>query len=806
MNNPITRLGQGAQEETITFPSDVVPGDPKQLSDWMKRWTDAIINYGQFCFSDRDAANENCAYGVINANDYSHITNLFVAPTSGALGAKNGGSSGLQKSLPAKLRPINVVAAMVNKMVGRVEGEKFDFSAYVVNEEAVSQKLEDFSAEYAKKLTRFLRQQSGLSEILGSPLVEGDDVEQVMPKEVEEANLSTFQQENEIQVTNGLAYLLSKKSIFLKHKLIEQGLRSYAITGKMAFDTYIENDPTAQFIPPQNLIYELNSNSPFIQHGRYSGYNFPCTPQELCDRCPELTDEQVREVEETFKTLQANGLLNQRSWWHKWDSALKTFFYTPYKVYWSGMKRLRVKITPNPFDDENPHIHFIGDNKCKSCDGTGTYVKKKTTSIGVKEKEVKCRFCKGTGEDLIEDEKGEKVEYRYFKTWFECLKIGQNIYYQPREIPGQHQSQDEPEVVDGPLVGVIDPNPCIVDLIRPLSELRIECWYVIERLLGQAKGNILVVDEAGGQDVWGQNYNMLAFGVYVEDSSLEGPDGQRRQQAPVVKDMGLSQAVSDIMRMIAFIDQNIAQVTGDNDASRGVIKSDQGLGITQNAMMQAQFTLQPYYAVYYTTVEMVLQALCDLMRPAWSGRKKTAYFVGDAGKVFFDLDPGKSWHLADYGISLQNSVGATQSKQYMISTAERYAQVSTDPEVVLGVLKMIGAKSDAECLQVFKASVEAVKKVKDETDKRAQANTEAAMKQKAAEAQQEQQVEDKKASAPVQVAEINAASKQALLDKKQTHEEDKSTVDFKNDILKMAAEIMKNNEMKKAEQPEEQPA
>ena len=789
MNNPITRLGQGVQEETITFPSDIVPGDEKQLENWMKRWTDAVINYGQFCFSDRDAANENCAYGVINPDDYAHITGLFVAPSNGT--GKSGNTSNLKKSLPAKLRPINVVAAMVNKMVGRVEGEKFDFSAYVVNEDAVSQKLEDFSAEYAKHLTRLERQQSGISEILGGPLVDGDDVEQV-PKDVHEASFSTFQQENEIQITNGLAYLLSKKSIFLKHKLIEQGLRSYAITGKMAFDTYIENDPTCQFIPPQNLIYELNSNSPFIQHGRYSGYNFPCTPQELIDRCPEMTDDQVETVETTFKTLQANGLLNQRSWWWKWDTALKTFFYTPYKVYWCGLKKLRVKVTPNPFDEENPHIHFIGDSKCKGCDGTGTFIKKKETSVGVKEKEVKCRFCKGTGEQQIDED--EKIEYRYFKTWFECLKIGQDIYYQPREIPGQHQSQDEPEVVDGPLVGVIDPNPCIVDLIRPLSELRIECWYSIERLLGQAKGNILVVDEAGGQDVWGQNYNMLAFGIYVEDSSLEGTEGAKRQQGPQVRDMGLSTAVSELMRTIAFIDQNIAQVTGDNDASRGVIKSDQGLGITQNAMMQAQFTLQPYYAVYYTTVEMVLQALCDLMRPAWSGRKKTAYFMGDSGKIFLELDPGKKWHMADYGISLQNSVGATASKQFMVQTAERYAQVSTEPEIIMATLKMIRAKSDAECEQVFKTAVDSIKKAKQLADQMAQKNQEAAMQQKAAEAKQEYEVELKRATAPVDAKVIDVQGKEALLDKKQTHDADKQTVAFKNEIALKAAEILKAQE------------
>lgn len=770
MSNPVTKI-QGAQaEQAIVFPSDIVPGNPKELEVWMHQWADAIINYGQFCFTNRDAANQNAALGIINAADYEHITNFFVSPTATvnqSLHAQaKGNGGGYRRALPAKLRPINVLAAMVNKMVGRIEGEGFDFSAYVINEDAVSQKLEEFSAEYAKKLTRFVRQQSDLSAVLGTHLYDEDQAETVVPKEVEDAKFSTFQQENEIQITNGLAYLLTKKDIFLKHKLIEQGARSLFTTGKMAFDTFIENDPNAQFIPPQNIIYELNSNSPFIQHGRYSGYWFSATPQELLDRCPELTPDQMVSIESQFQTLQNNGNVNRASNWYRWDAGMRTFYFTPYKVYWCGNKKLKVKITPNKFDEENPHIHFVDE----------------------KEK--------------INPDKGEKFEYRYLKTWYETLKIGESIYYQAREIPGQHQSQDEPELSYGPLIGIVDPNPCPVDLVRPLQELRTECWFTAERLLGQAKGNILIVDEAGGQDVWGQNYNMLAFGVYVHDSSLEGPDGQKSNSVPVTKDMGLSQAVSDIFRTIAFIDQNIAMVSGDNDASKGVIKSDQGLGITQNALQQAQFTLQPYYANYYTTVEMVLQGLCDMMRPAWSGRKKTAYFMGDAGKIFFELDPGTYWHMADYGLSLRNSVGSTQAKKFMIETGANLLSTSGDPETALSVMKMIRAKSDAECERIFEKAVEAIKVVKQKTQEIEQQQAQAALKQKGAEAQQNYEVEMTKAKSPVNVKTIDVAGKEKLLDKKNQHAADAQTVEYQNEILRMAAQIIAENQKKGKEEPE----
>jgi len=283
---PVTKLAPEPTESDVSFPSDIVP-DEKNLESWMHQWVDFIINFGQNCFTERDAANQNCALGIINPADYEHITNLFVTPTSTVTGG--GKTNGFTKSLPAKLRPINVVAPMINKGIGRVLGEKFEFYANVINEDAVSAKLENFTDEYGDKLTRLIRQQAQVAETIGAPLVEGDDVQPVSIEDLEAADLSTFQQENEIQVTNGLAYLMAKKSIYLKHKLIEQGLRSYWTTGKMAFDTLIENDPNAIYVPPNNLIYELNSTSPFIHHGRYNGYTFSATPQSLVDRCPELT-------------------------------------------------------------------------------------------------------------------------------------------------------------------------------------------------------------------------------------------------------------------------------------------------------------------------------------------------------------------------------------------------------------------------------------------------------------------------------------------------------------------------------------
>ena len=776
--------------EAIVFPSNIVPEDPEKLEKWMHDWADGIITFGQPCFQAKDDANFNCANGIVNADDFRHITDLVVAkPNSGA---------GYQRSLPAKLRPVNVVDHVIRKMVGRVVSEGFQFSAQVCDESAVSQKLEDLSAEAAKKLTLLMRQQGGVSEILGRPLHEGDDVEPVVPEQVQQMSMDTFQQQNEEMITRGLRYLMKKQNLFIPYKMVQQGLRNYSITGKMAWDTYIEIDPTLMTIYPNQLIYDLYANNPFIHYGRYAGYTWTSSPQELIDHCPELEEEEIKTIETMYQTMVAAGSLNRPGYYHNWNGQTRVFNFTPYKLYWKGLKKEKVKVTPNWSDEDNPHITFVGD-ECEKCQGTGEW----NSPEGRKRK---CSVCKGTGKVTEEVKGDEKIEHRYFTTVYECTKITESIYYQCREMPGQHRSKDEPSEVQLPIVGIVDPNPTLVDIIRPLQELRIECFFTIERLIGQAKGNIIFVDEAGGQDVYGQLYNMLSYGIHVRDSSLEGADRRPGGSEPTVRDMGMSQAVTDMIRMVAFIDQNIDIATGGNDASRGVVKSDQTTGVTQNAVLQSQLTLAPYYDNFYTASEMALQALCNLMRPAWSGKTKTAYFMGDNGSEFLNLHPEQKWDQADYAIFVQNSVGANKNKEFMLSVAQAALPIQKDPNYAVTLISMAKANGDVEAERIFKAGVEGMNKLKQATDAQAQKNTEAQLQAKQMADKQDYEVEMQKAKAPVDAKTIDVQGKMALLDKKLTHQEDSEIVAFKNEIALKSAEILAEKEKNKIQQPEEQHA
>lgn len=733
-----TKQKDTQRPETLSFPSNIVPADATEEKAWAQQMADAIIQYGQSCFNTRDNNNFKYAQGNVPLSEFDHITKLYSNPNN----------KRYNKVLPAKIRQVNAIAHMLNRVVGKVDAQDIKFTASVVNEDAVSTKLEGLTEEATQKLTRMARQTADVTTLLGMPLVEGDDVEPMNPKEVEDMNLTTWQQDNEIEVSKALNYLMKKKNNYMKYKFSHQGLYGYLITGKMGFDTLIDLDePNAQCIDPRFLIWDRSNNSPFIQHGRFAGYYYHGTPQEIIDRCPELEDADVTYLNSISSDFESNTLKGQNPAWYI-DDELNIVYMNCYKLYWKALKRLKVKITPNRFDDDNPHVHFIGDD-----------------------------------EDANE-EKGESIEYRYVSVLYECEKLGGTVYYQCREIPNQFIPNDMPAERELPIAGIIDENPCILDLLKPLQNMRIQCFYAIERLVGQAKGKILIVDEAIEENGPENLYNMMAFSVYKINTAKEGEqqlyNGQTGYLAPKVEDMGLSTAVNDLMRMVAFIDQNMNNLTGMSEPYQGVVKSDQGLGVTQSAIEQAQLTLQPYYSVYYTVVEMVLQNLCNLMRPAWADRPKTAYFLGDKGFEFFNLKPDMNWSLDQYGVFVENSVSSNQVREFMIRMATQLLPISKEPEMALSVIKMFNSKSAAEAEAIFEKGIKAMQVLKQEEQKIAQAQQEQAT-QAVVQGNQQRAAEAKEKNLTILAkAEIEQKGETVRKAMEISHEGDMREVDYDN--------------------------
>lgn len=743
--NSIGNKGAGAFE----FPSDIIPEDEEEYQQWMKQWSTAIYRYGTMCLDERDIENYRHAQGVLDESEFDHLTKLYCNPTS-------------KKVLPVRIPRVNALPRIVNDIVGQADEQNLSWNVAVVNEEAISVKLEKLVEIQTKDLTRLARQQAGVTEMMGRPLVEGDDNTPVDITEVESRNISTFHQENEINISKGLKYLLAKKTSNFRYKLVHQGLYNYIITGKMAFDTMIGlADPDIEPIDSRTLVYDLESNSPFIQKGRFGGYYYGITPQEVIDKCPNLTEAEVEKIQEMTRMFRQGELRGGRSsYWFR-HKQYNSLYFNGMKQYWKGLRKKLVKLSPNPFDEENPHIHFVSEDEMKQW-------KKKTRQLK---------------ENGIEDTSGVTFEYRYFNVIFECNRLTEDICYQMREMPNQLIDEDEPSEQELPLIGIVDDIPSIIELTKALDILRVEAFTTISRLANQTVGKILIVDQATEEDDEDNIYNMMAFRVYRINSAKEGElqTGKVPVQ-PKEIDLGLSSAVSDLMRWIAFIDQNILQITGMNEQYQGNVKSDQGLGVTQLANQSAQRALQPYFATFYTVVEQTLQRVVDLMRPAWAGKTVTKYWMGDKMAEWFSLDPATEWHADKYGLFLQNTVIDEKRHQFMVQMASQLLPIAKDPEMALAVIKMFNSDSSAEAEQIFSKGIDAMKKLQAEEMKMRQAE----MDQRNQAMVQASQIKDKTEAAKNQTVITKTGMEQEgetnRLQMQMDFDADAGTVNYKNEI------------------------
>lgn len=751
-------------------PSDIIPEDEKEQEVWKARWSDYMYRYGTMCLDENDIENYRHAQGVLNEAKFEHITKMYCNPDS-------------KKVVPVRIPKVNALPRIINDIIGRADEHNLSWNVTVTNQEAVVEKLERLADKQTEDVTRFIRQQSGVTELLGRPLVEGDDVMPMEPGSITKRNMSNFHQENEINISKALKYLLNKKNANIRYKLIHQGLYNYAITGKLAFDTMIDlDDPNLESIDSRVLVYERESNSPFIQKGRFAGYYFALTPQEVIDRCPNLTKAQIEEVQIMSRRFNEGELKGPSFFWFK-DPHFKTLRLTAMKQYWKGLRKRLVKISPNPWDEDNPHIHFIGEQEKKDW-------------------EKKRRKMEDAG---IEDTSGVKFEYRYFNVWFECTRLTENIRYQARELPNQLIDQDEPSEQDGPIVGIVDDIPSIIELTKALDNLRIEAFTTISRLTNQAIGKVMIVDEDNDEDDMDNLYNMFTHRVYKIKTKQEG-DMQNRNVPHVPKeiDLGLSQAVSDIMRWIAFIDQQILIITGLNNQYMGDVKSDQGLGVTQLANQSAQRALQPYFATFYTVVEQALQRLCDLMVPAWSGKTMTKYWMGEKMAEWFNLDPSMDWHLDTYGLYLQNTVMDDKRHQFMVQMASQLLPIAKDPDLALAVIQMFNSDSAAEAQKIFAKGIEAMKVVQAKEMQLRQAEIDSRNNAVAGDVKAKQYETDKKNDTTILKTQMEQDGAMNRLKYQLTHEEDASIAEHRNDLSKSVVDHLLRVE-EGSQQPEAQP-
>lgn len=718
---------------------------------WATQFANALINYGRTSWNNGVTILDTYANARVDESAFTHITEFYDS----------------QKALPAYLRQVNRAPAILNRIVGEADAQGLRYSVGVINSDAINNKREKHAEEMATMLTRIARQKAGVTQMLGKPIDPMDESELPELDDLGKFNFSTYEIDEEVMVKRGLDYIMRKPDLAIKYKFSHIGLRNYLTNGEMCFEVWDDTDsPNIMAIPTRDLFCILNPSSPFIQHGMGAGRYFSATPQDLIDMMPEMSADEVerlRSLAMDYQGGQMGAELIQRNGCFevKMQNKVQYLYLHCWRFNFRATKRVRVRVMENKYDLENPHIKYVDDK---------------------------------------DNEKGATYEYRFVEEIWEGYKYGADGWYQLRPIPNQHLVGDYVDRKTLNFIGIVDPCPSLIQLIQPFESLRMQVFFAIERLMSQVQGKIMCVDEANESDNADNAYNMKVYSIYRYNSAKEGdqqllnPNGARNLNKPDVLDLGLSNAVNDLLRFVQFIDINVEAITGINGARRGEVKSDTGLGQMEQASAASAMQTQPFFTSYYTVIQMTLEKLCEQMQRSWGGKDITKMFLGDNGMELLNLMSESEWNLDRYGVFVENAANDEAVKERIYNLAQAIMPIQTDPNLALSLIKMTNADSAKEAERIFEKGVAAMNKINEATSKSQQMQSE--MQTQLLQAQEENKNlrEKIKTMGAKEVALINKSAKLEDTEMKLEHKATEQTVQKRDELDLMVAEKELNPE------------
>ena len=252
----------------------------------------------------------------------------------------------------------------------------------------------------------------------------------------------------------------------------------------------------------------------------------------------------------------------------------------------------------------------------------------------------------------------------------------------------------------------------------------------IEFLLNQAGGKATVIylddipNGADGKPKYELDdiiYMAKVMGVIVkqrkEGVALRGDSNSYGQV-----DFGVGNSMQPLIELKAMLEQTARTLTGVNDVRLGFNKPDAGLGVTNNALVQSNYITAPIFNAHSKVTECALNKMATLQKILYPSQEKKAYVLGDMSwKV---LQWTKDMALSETGIRVYDSYQNNMKKEKMVGLASQV--LSTEPLMVLEIVKMMNAGSEIEAQKILENGVETMRKINDDMKERQLASAERA--------------------------------------------------------------------------------
>lgn len=633
--------------EGYDFPAQKIP-ESKKTDKWFEQCAEAGIKLARSirqldAHYEEIVSNYKLVNNIIDKNEIEKALNPFKIKS---------------KEFPVEYKNYPLINPVLELLAGEERKRAYNFMVTVINQDALTEKLEIRSNEF-KNL---------IQQLLIDPNMSEEQVQQKLSSHAKylQYDFQTAQEQLGNQILNYLNTTLDLKEEF------NRGFLDFLISGDEIYVVEIVGgEPILRKGSPLNYTFVRSNNSWKIEDSDIIVEEVYMSRGSIIDKFNEyLTDQQVSQIESGFrkKTSSTGG--------------------TPKSVFNSEISSNELIIVDSldniSVDDQM--IDQFGNIKVTRVLWAG-FRKVGVISYFNEDMEIEKTLVPET---YVPDEsRGEKIKWIWIKEWYEATKIGDfYVKKQPCEI--QIRNMDNPSVCNPGIVGTTMyslSNALSNSLVSEAKGLQLLYNLYMAKLdlaIKKFKGRIgklplhLIPD---GWDVDKWMYYAEYLGWAVEDAFNESakpvfqgrPAGLFQQGSPVI-DLSTGNEIQMYVELLGFIERRFADITGVTPQRKGAISASETVGGVERSVLQSSNITERRFAIHDNTRKRALRVLLEAAKIAWRGKSFVKEYVLDYGTrnlLQFDYNTFKT---ASYGVDVVDSSREQAALQGLQNLSQSFLQ------------------------------------------------------------------------------------------------------------------------------------
>lgn len=596
-------------------------------------------------------------------------------------------------TFPASLRNYNIVRQKLNVLAGEELKRNFDARVIVTNQDAISEKeemlLEDVTGLLQEQLLRSVPE---------------DAPEEFINEKLKQIHKFANHEWQDIREKGGqLIVTHYEKELNLK-ALFNRGFFDAMICGEEFYRiSEVAGEPDVTKVNPKNLYVVLDPDNPIIDDADLILEEEYLTVGTVIDEFYEdLTADEVEYLEGGGSTLSDRDAPS--------SPRFNAFEYL------SAVEGIQQELDQANFSDS-----FDADGNVRVVRVTWKSRRKlgKRTYIDF---ETGVELEDWVSEEYIKDD-GEEVKWYWVNEYCEGVKIANRFHKRLRVKPVQFRSSSNPSKCKSGYVGTVynindSRVVSLMDILKPYQYLYNIVMYRTELGFAKNKGKMIELDLSKVPDGWTPQkwmYYAEVLGYAVVDSFKEGRKGQATGKLAgnfnttgKGIDLETGNYIQQHINFLEYIKKEVDQVSGVNQQREGGMSGREGLGVTEQAIVQASHITEPMFKVHDNIKKRVLEAVLEVTKYCIANKQeselKFQHILDDMTINVMSVDA----HLireVDLGIVISDAAKDQELLQNLKQLA--HAGIQNDKITFSEVIDIFQTDSVSDIARKIKASEEA---------------------------------------------------------------------------------------------------